>query len=196
MVKICGLTRMEDLTFAAKVGADALGIVFEPTSPRACDWSPEQVSNARTHVGPFGPPIVAVYGVAGPARSADLIQYVRGEAPQSPSILALRPEPDLDWGLLEERVAAARPCALVTDAWSPCQFGGTGERVSDAFVEEVLRRFSLPLILAGGLNPANVAVAVCRWRPYGVDVSSGVESSMGVKDPEKVRAFIEAAKSA
>jgi phosphoribosylanthranilate isomerase len=191
-VKICGLASFEDALMAAQAGADALGVIMEPSSPRFAGWTESDFNLLKEKLGPFRPPVVAVYGRRGPRLSADLVQFVEGSSdPHEPSILTVRPEPSLDWRAFEERVAAEVPQALLVDAYMKDSFGGTGHRVDDHFIEEVMSRFSLPIVLAGGLNPENVGGVVRRFRPYGVDVATGVESASRMKDQDLVAKFIQ-----
>lgn len=194
-VKICGLATLEDALMAAEAGADALGVIMEPTSPRFAAWEESDFAKLKAKLGPFRPSVLAVYGRRGPRLSADLVQFVDGDPDsQEPSILAVRPVPGLDWGALADRVAAEAPQALLVDAYRKDAYGGTGHRVEDGFVEQVMSRFSLPVVIAGGLNPDNVGAVVRRFRPYGVDVASGVESAPKVKTQDLVFRFIQEAR--
>lgn len=193
-VKICGLTSLEDARYAAQAGADQLGFVMEPSSPRfVSDPQPlmEQLQQEFPQVG-----LVAVYG---PLRwpfpnSATAIQgYAQSDlrlAENQRFVQTLRPDPT---GAVSIHPSAS---AVVVDAFAEGVHGGTGERVPAGFVREVLALTELPVILAGGLKSDNVAEAVTELRPAGVDVSSGVETSPGRKDWGKVRDFIERARYA
>jgi len=201
-VKICGITNLEDALHAVRCGADALGFVFHPRSPR---WiRPEQV---RAITGGL-PPFVTTVGLfvnqsAEEIRKVvnfcglDVIQLHGDETPQACLDLApcrvvkalrLRDAGSLDG------VGNYPVCAVLLDAWVPDQFGGTGHRCDWQLAAEVARERTT--ILAGGLDPGCVAAAVRQVQPYAVDVSSGVERSPGLKDSEKVAAFIRNAKSA
>ncbi len=193
-VKICGLTSARDLDFAIECGADAVGVVLEPSSPRCVAEDPSFLAHVR-RVHPFAT-TVAVFGTsvnwdicpgfagiqAHGLASAPGFRLLRAHA------LAVRD----DLGFLSQ----ADPDAWVLDAAVSGAYGGTGVRVDWALAAEVVRRSPRPVVLAGGLTPDNVAEAIQQVRPSGVDVSSGVESSPRVKDWAKVRAFIEAARSA
>lgn len=199
-VKICGITHVEDALQACACGADALGLVFYPQSPRCV--TPEQ---ARAIIQAL-PPLVTVVGLfvneeqqrirqlAGDC-GLDVIQLHGDEGADScdfaprRSIKALRVKDAASLGGHEE----FRSSALLLDAWVAGAYGGTGERFNWDLAADIARR--RPVILAGGLTPENVAAAVSTVRPYGVDVSSGVESAPGRKDPAKVAAFIRNAKS-
>lgn len=199
-VKICGITTSEDALHAAACGADAVGLVFYAKSPRCV--RPER---AREIVAAL-PPFVAAVGLfvnEAPARireiagfcALDAIQLHGDEAPQECFLppyrvikaLRVRDAASLD-GLDRWPVAA-----LLLDAWSTDSYGGTGQSFDWSLASRAAGR---PFILAGGLTPENVAAAVRSVRPYAVDVSSGVEAAPGRKDPAKVEAFIQAAKTA
>lgn len=201
-VKICGLARVEDAEWALELGADALGFIFEPSSPRYVgrqDW----VKDFVRHAGPYA----ATVGVYGPlpaflADPCDLLQFAEGcyLAPDRKVVRAVRLKAD-DAEQAERAVRSAlkgceRPTAVLLDAYEAGAYGGTGKRVDWELASEMVRRLDLPVVLAGGLTPDNVAEAVRAVRPYAVDVSSGTEASPGVKDPIKVRDFIAAARSA
>ena len=200
-IKICGLTQLEDAQIAVKAGADALGFVFYPPSPRAI--TPEQAAKIIQQL----PPFVMMVGLFVDPKPEwvtevlkqvplDLLQF-HGDEPEAfcqsfgrPYIKALRMKPEFD----PEQAAAGWPSArgFLLDAYTPGIPGGTGE-VFD------WQRFptseSPSWILAGGLTPTNVAQAIRITQPYAVDVSGGVESSRGIKCPTKIHAFIKAARS-
>lgn len=190
-VKVCGLTRAEDVAVALEAGADALGFVFEPTSPRRLlDLElPASVGPFTQCVAVFGPCRDMVTGCA-------LTQCTEG-APPERWIRAWRLSPgDTPESVAEAMRQGRLPEALLLDAMGPLGYGGTGTQVDWGLAAEIVAAVSMPVILAGGLDARNVADAVRRVRPYGVDASSGLETSPGIKDPEKVRAFVSAAKSA
>ncbi|HVT12906.1 MAG TPA: phosphoribosylanthranilate isomerase [Fimbriimonadaceae bacterium] len=208
-VKICGLTRAEDVEKAIDLGADALGFVFEPNSPRYIG------SRANDLIGAVEPYVLCV-GVYGQFHSADCphlnaVQFTElggtasifssvGMGRTPPVIKALRisgrDEPGLALKLAEDWLRQFRiePRGLLLDAYDEAKHGGTGKRVDWDFAAEFVRLSSRPVILAGGLTPENVAEAVAKVRPYAVDVSGGVEASPGVKDHAKMRDFIQAAR--
>jgi len=198
-IKVCGVTRIEDALLACELGADALGFVFWPGSPRFVE--PEQV---RAIVAAL-PPFVSTVGVfvdqtptyvASVASSALLtaIQLHGDEDPQLYAtavrrvIKAVAVGPEVD----AVRAAGAVPLRLTVllDAHDPIRRGGTG-RTIDWHVAAGVARLR-PIILSGGLTPENVAAARAAVLPYAVDVSSGVEASPGVKDPDRLRAFFAA----
>ena len=197
-VKVCGVTRTEDAVLAAELGAAAIGFVFWPGSPRCID--PDRAASiARalpaliTTVGVFvDQPIEEVQRVAqGVGLTA--IQLHGGETLAYAQRLL---HPVIKAVAVHDRFAAASLDAIppeitvLLDAHDPVRRGGTGRTIDGSAASEAAAR--RPLFLSGGLNPTNVAEAIARVRPYGVDLSSGVESSPGVKDPARMRALFEA----
>src|SRR5574339_620719 len=201
-VKICGITSIEDALAAVEAGADALGFMFYEGSPRKISLdTAAEIWNAL-------PPFVCRVGVFADAtedaiRGAMLpglnaLQFHGSEAPEfvnrfSPitSIKAFRIQDAASLALLP----AYDRSSWLLDSYTPAQLGGTGQTFNWDLACQA-RKLGRPIILAGGLNPENVADAVRKMRPYAVDVSSGGERSPSKKDPEKIRAFIDAAKSA
>jgi phosphoribosylanthranilate isomerase len=200
--KICGITRVEDALVAAEAGADAIGLVFYAKSPRAVT-----VAQARTIIDAL-PPFVTTVGLFVDADRdelrrildvlpLDLLQFhgdetaAACEALGRPYLKALRVRPGDDIGARIEPYASA--AGILLDTYVPGVPGGTGEAFDWSLVPAGLAK---PIILAGGLGPDNVASAIARVRPYGVDVSGGVEASKGIKDAEKVRAFLRAVRAA
>lgn len=201
-VKICGITNLEDARHASLCGADALGFVFYAGSPRFVD--PDLVRRIIADL----PPLVTTVGLfvnEAPVRirevadfcGLDTVQLHGDEQPDQCSypscrvIKALRLQRQMNSSNI---FSAYQVSALLLDAYAPGQFGGTGHQCDWAQAGLVAAQHRV--ILAGGLNPENVAEAVRQVRPYGVDVSSGVEHKPGQKDPEKVARFILAAKEA
>lgn len=209
-VKICGVTRAEDVAAAVESGADAIGLNFHPASPRYV--APEKARELVRALPPFVEAVgVFVQHSVEPARAflttigrVHTIQVHGGDAEVIDAhpwryvpAFALRDTGDFDRVLayLERcRRANALPAAVLIDGHAPGLHGGTGRTAP----WELLRGWpgDIRLILAGGLTPENVAEAVRAVRPYAVDVASGVESSPGRKDPEKVRRFVEAVRGA
>ena len=200
-VKICGITSLDDALHAAACGADALGFVFYPGSPRFVD--PDQTRRIIAEL----PPLVTAVGLfvnESPARIREMVEFcglntVQLHGDEKPDqccyppcrvIKALRLRGDMQ----DSQFAAYTVSALLLDAFVPSTFGGTGHRCDWVQAATVASQYRV--ILAGGLNPENVAEAVRQVRPYGVDVSSGVEEKPGQKDPEKVARFIRMAKEA
>lgn len=200
-VKICGITRREDLHDACKAGADALGFVFYEKSPR--NLTIGQAAELIAHI----PPFVQSVGLFVDAEPAfikavlkavplDLLQFHGNESPEKcrsfsrPYMKAVRMRPGTDLVKYAAEFFDAR--ALLLDAYVPDMPGGTGERFDWDLIPAGLPK---PIVLSGGLNPDNVALAVEAVRPWAVDVSSGVEDTPGIKDAAKVASFIANAKS-
>lgn len=202
-IKICGITHLEDALAAAACGADALGFMFYRNSARYVD--PETAAEIIRSL----PPFISRVGVFVNEETSrirqitsmcglDTLQFHGDESPESirefeplKTIKAIRVrDADSIRSLLDYRADA-----WLLDSYVSGQKGGTGERFNWALAVEA-STMGRPIVLAGGLTPGNVADAIGHVRPYGVDVSTGVESSPGRKDPGKVQAFIEAARSA
>lgn len=197
-IKICGITRPEDARTAARLGADAIGLVFYEHSPRRI-----ALEEAARIVGAL-PPFVASVALFVDAEDAivrdvletirvDLLQFHGSEPPAYcagfgvPYIKAVRMREGVDVRTEAQRYADA--AALLVDAWHPQSPGGTGRSFEWAPLPDGL---GVPVVLAGGLTADNVARAMDIVRPWGVDVSSGVESSGGIKDGARMRAFVRA----
>lgn len=195
-VKICGLTREADLDAAVAAGADAIGLVFHAPSPRAVSIEQAAALCARL------PPFVTAVGLfvdATPERvhavldhvALELLQFHGDEDPAYCAafgrrwIKALRMRPGIDLTGECERYAGS--AGLLLDAYQPGVAGGTGQRFD---WERIPPQLARSIVLAGGLDADNVAAAIHAVRPYGVDVSGGVESSRGIKDHAKISAFI------
>ena len=201
-VKICGITRLEDAQVAVEVGADALGFVFYPPSPRYV--TPAQAEQIIQRLPPFvttvglfvDVPLDIVHDVARRC-GLDRVQLHGRETPEfcarvkHPVIKAFRiKNVDSLANLPGYRVAAYLLDAYVEGALP----GGTGASFAWELAAQA-KRYG-PVILAGGLTPENIAAAITQIHPYGVDVSSGVECVPGVKDHQKIREFIQRAKAA
>jgi phosphoribosylanthranilate isomerase len=200
-VKICGITRVEDGLAAARLGADAIGLMFYRASPRCV--APEQAGRiARalppfvTAVGVFVDPSPEEVRGALSAAPLHLLQFHGDESPEFCRqfgvgyIKAARVRPGLD---LVQYAARYEARALLLDAFVPGAHGGTGQRFDWSLIP---RELPLPLVLSGGLDAFNVAEAIRRVRPWAVDVSSGVESAKGIKDPARISAFIRGVRDA
>lgn len=197
-IKICGITNLPDALAAVEAGADALGFVFAP-SPRQV--TPERAREIIREL----PPYVTTVGLVVnqdprpivEACSVDVIQFHGDETPEQVAAIdrrcyrafRVRSAADL------EALAAFSCSAFLLDAYVPGVPGGTGQRFPWALAEGA-KRFGKPVIVAGGLTPENVGLCVRTTRPYGVDVSSGVEAEPGRKDHRLVRAFVENARAA
>lgn len=197
-VKICGITRPEDALVAAAAGADAIGLVFYPPSPRYVD-----VGRARAILQGL-PPFVTRVGLfvnAPPGEvtaalnslSLDMLQFHGDETRADcerygrPYMKAVTMSEDID--LYEKAQSYASASAVLLDAHVEGLHGGTGVTFN---WDRVPPDLGMPVVLAGGLTPDNVSLAIHQVRPYAVDVSGGVESSRGIKDADRVRAFISA----
>jgi phosphoribosylanthranilate isomerase len=195
-IKICGITREQDLRAVANSGADAIGLVFYEKSPRHV--SVQQAAELMRLVPPFvtavglfvNPTVDYVRQVLTKA-SLDVLQFHGEESPEfcqqfgKPYLKAIRVKAGVDLVECAARYASAQ--GLLLDAFVEGTQGGTGESFDWALIPQDLL---LPVILSGGLHAGNVAEAVKQVRPYAVDVSSGVEASKGIKDAAKVAAFI------
>jgi phosphoribosylanthranilate isomerase len=200
-VKICGITNLADARAAVEAGADALGFMFFEISARRVDAAaakkiikalPPFVSKAGVFVNPsedFVRDVIAQTGI-------DTLQFHGEETPAFCQQFSL---PVIKAFRMQDRQSLKQLAGYETAAWLLDTFvegkaGGTGQQFNwDLAVEA--RALGRPIILAGGLTPANAKQAVAKVRPFGVDVSSGVEASPGKKDPAKIRAFIQSARS-
>ena len=200
-VKICGITREQDLDAAVNAGADALGFVFYPPSSRFLEASRaaelvRRVPPFVTRVGLFVNPDPAVVMATLAAVPLDLIQFQGDETRVfceqfgCPYLKVARMRPGLDLVEFARAYASARGLLLDTYVES---YGGAGQKFDWSLVPEAL---PLPVVLAGGLTADNVGTAIRQLRPWAVDVSSGVEVAKGVKDATKIAAFIAAVKNA
>ncbi len=200
--KICGITRVEDGLAAASTGADAIGLVFHGASPR--NVAVEQAVAICAAL----PPFVTTVGlfVDAPAATVfdilqkvplDLLQFHGDESAEycrsfsRPYIKAIRMADGVDLQMAATEYSDAR--GLLLDTYHKGIAGGTGETFDWARIPADL---ALPVILAGGLEPENVAAAVRSVHPFAVDVSSGVEAEKGIKDAAKIIAFIRGVNSA
>jgi len=217
LVKICGMTRPEDVAAAVAAGADRLGFVVEYpqdnpwnlTRERArdvMDAVPQRVLRVAV-VGGGADAILEIVGNLAP----DMVQ-IHDDGPAAvvaavaaagvPVVKALRidvdaPDPDpAHWIALGRAYAAAGAAELLVDSKSSARPAGTGVAVDRAFVRRVADGVPVPVVLAGGLTPANVATAVREVRPAVVDVISGVEGPGHTKDPALMAAFVSAARDA
>jgi phosphoribosylanthranilate isomerase len=193
-IKICGITNLDDALQAVACGVDALGFVFYDKSPRCV-----RRETVREIISGL-PPLVTTVGLFVNAKSQiihdtaefcglDRVQLHGDESPADcflPPLRVIKALRVRDAQSLEG--ADLYPVDLLLDAWSGHAYGGTGHSFDWQLARELAAR--RPIILAGGLNPENVAEAVATIKPYAVDVSSGVEQSPGKKDHEKVAEFI------
>lgn len=196
-VKICGITRVEDALAAVAHGADAIGLVFYPPSPRNVNI--QQAAAIAAAV----PAFVSVVGLFVNAKGdfirdvlaqvkLDLLQFHGDETPDDcaqfhlPFIKAIRVKNDTNLIQCAKDFSAAK--GLLLDTYTEGVAGGTGHVFDWNLVPAQLSR---PVILAGGLTQQNVAQAISQVRPYAVDVSGGVELAKGIKDAEKIAAFMQ-----
>ncbi len=201
-IKICGITRPEDAQAADECGADAIGLVFYAKSPRAVTVS--QAAACVAGLSPFVS-VVALF-VNEPAETInriltavpiDVIQFHGDESPEfcaqfsRPYIKALRVRAEVDIAAVSRQHSSAR--SILVDAWQDGVPGGTGKSFDWKLASG---EFSRPLVLAGGLNAANVNSAIELVRPAAVDVSGGVELEPGIKSAAKIKEFIAAVRAA
>ena len=195
-VKICGITRAADADAAARAGADAIGLVFYPPSPRFVsieravevrDALPPFVQSVALFVNPDAAQVAQVLGRVGPSLLQFHGEETRGFCAQFgvPYLKACRVAGGVD--LLEYLRGFPDASGWLLDAHVD-GYGGKGQSFDWSLVPAERDR---PLVLSGGLTRGNVREAICRVRPWGVDVSSGVESAKGIKDPAMIAAFIE-----
>ncbi len=202
-IKICGITNANDAAQAVASGADALGFVLYRKSPRFVE-----PATVRALVADL-PPFVLSVGVF-VNESAEVVRNLMDQCGLSlaqlhgdetaafceqlgrPALKALRLKDRGSFLALAEFQGRANIRGFVIDAFSDQAYGGTGHTADWTLAAEAAK--AAPILLAGGLTPANVFQAIQSVRPYGVDVSSGVEAAPGRKDPAKVKAFIESAR--
>ena len=194
-IKICGLTRPQDVDAAVAAGADAIGLVFYPASPRCIDLA--RAVELIRYVPPFVD-IVGLFVNAAPTQvravlaaiPVHLLQF-HGDEDDAycrqfgrPFLKAVRVCPDID--LPGQMAAFPSAQAILLDAFVE-GYGGGGQAFDWTLVPRELPK---PIVLSGGLDANNVGDAIRRVHPAAVDVSSGVESGKGIKDAEKMRAFV------
>lgn len=208
LIKICGITSPTDAELAAKLGADLVGVNFYSKSPRHVDASTarsivhsippdveavgvfvnEPWTQAQHIAAPLGVRAIQMHGDLGDC----LIQGVRC-IPAFPVRDAISLS-QIKYFLERLQSVGDMPAAILVDAHVPGQFGGTGQVAPWHLLADF--QLGVPLILAGGLTPENVADAIRIVKPYAVDVASGVESSPGKKDADMMRRFIDAVRTA
>jgi len=201
-IKICGITRPEDGLVCAQAGVDAIGLVFYPPSPRHVMIAQAAVIARAlppfvTTVGLFVNPTVEQVETVLKEVRLDVLQFHGDEPPEFcaafgvPYLKAIRVKAGVD--LVQCAIRYRQAQGLLLDAYVEGTPGGTGKSFDWELIPDGL---PLPVILSGGLEPANVGDAVRRVRPWAVDVSSGVEASKGIKDVAKIAAFIKGVCSA
>ena len=189
-IKICGLTRVEDVDLAVELGAFAVGFVLEPSSPRQAPL--HKIGDLLESV----PPYVYSVAVLGPFvpsavyNSFNAVQAIGVSSDQleasQRAIAVYRPGSD------DEMPDKDSCSAILLDAYSEESFGGTGKRIDLVVAKRCMAEAVRSVIVAGGLTPENVGEVIRELRPYAVDVSSGVEDSPGIKDQGKMREFFQA----
>lgn len=211
VVKVCGIREPEHAVAAAEAGADVLGFIFAPARrqvtadvAKACILAARQVKPNVLACGVFVNAPAEEIAEAVRAAGLDVVQLSGAEPPDVvaalpvPATKVLHPRPGLSAEEIVSEIgtyqrAGVAPVAFLLDAYSPKGAGGTGEKVDWSLAAEVNARE--PVVLAGGLAPENVAEAIARVRPQGVDVSTGVEID-GRKSIERIQAFVTAARAA
>ncbi|HEC59042.1 hypothetical protein LCGC14_0542090 [marine sediment metagenome] len=195
-VKICGITRRQDAEFAVEMGADALGLVFYPRSPRAVT-----IAQAKQIVSGL-PPFISIVALFVDEQADEvraciaaiptlILQFHGDESAEyceqfgRPYLKAVRMQVDTDLSKTVLQYDSA--AAILLDSYQPGIPGGTGQ----VFDWSLIKMINKPLILAGGLDMANVASAIKQVQPYAVDVSGGVEQAKGIKDKQKITAFMQ-----
>jgi phosphoribosylanthranilate isomerase len=195
-VKICGITRVEDARAVVEAGVDAIGLVFYGPSPR--NVTIEQAKEIAASVPAFVS-VVALFVDPTPQEVQDVLNSVRidllqfhGDEEdgfcsqfQHPYIKAIRVRQASD--VVASSLRFPNAVGVLLDSYKPGVPGGTGETFDWSLIPSQTNN---PIILAGGLNPENVSIAVNDVQPFAVDVSGGVEASKGVKDPVKVKQFL------
>ena len=197
-VKVCGVTRPEDAVLAASLGASAIGLVFWPGSPRVVDRArardivlalPPFVAGVGVFVNQPMDDVLAVADIVG----LTAIQLHGDEVPETYARLprrVIKAVPVRDASAAGAARAVPASATVLLDAHDPVRRGGTGSTVDWSIAAAIARQ--RPVILSGGLTPANVAAAARAVAPYAIDVSSGVESSPGRKDEARLRALFAA----
>ena len=203
-IKICGITRALDALAAAELGADAIGVVIYPKSPRAV--TVDELAGITAGLGDHVV-VVALFVDPEPelvrsviqTGSVNLLQFHGSESPEFcdqfalPYMKAVAVKGDSN---LQELIAPYDSARyILLDSYDPIMPGGTGKTFDWNKVERLTDQQQSRLVLAGGLKPDNVRLAIETVRPFGVDVSSGVEASKGIKDVEKMKSFIEGVKA-
>lgn len=196
-VKICGITRVEDAERAIDLGADAVGFIFWPDSPRAVSSAQvrsitEQLPPFVTRVGVFVDAVPNLVHLAVERSGLDVVQLHGDEEPGSfvsGHVRIVRGMSLDDDGALDRATRLPDDVMPLIDASDPIRRGGTGRLANWDRAAVLARRRRM--ILAGGIRPENVAEAVRRVRPWGIDVSSGVEDAPGIKNADRLRALFD-----
>jgi len=183
---MCGITRPEDAQYAEEIGADAVGVVvFSETSRR--DVSPERAREIFESVGPFMTTVAVSH-----TQSRDHLDQLIALNPDAVQIshpFTFRDDPGVR---IIRVVGRGDPLPEDCDAIIVDESHGRGRQFDSSFAQEIVKRSTVPVILAGGLTAENVGEAISRVHPYAVDVATGVEQTPGIKDGERMKAFIAA----
>ena len=194
-IKVCGITRIEDAIYAAQCGVDAIGLIFYSPSPRNVDSEqakiirqnlPDTVACVAVVVDPDDELLYQIVEDVKP----DFIQFHGNESParcQQSGLPFLKAFRVRSAAMVEQAVGEySSASAVLLDAYVPDKVGGTGQ----TFSWDLVPQLEMPIILAGGLDSTNIAQAIQTVNPVAVDVSTGVESSPGIKDNHAVRKFV------
>ncbi|WOE30476.1 MULTISPECIES: phosphoribosylanthranilate isomerase [unclassified Acinetobacter] len=201
-VKICGITRIQDLHAVVQSGADAIGLVFYPPSPRSV--TPQQAQRLLQHLPPYVQSVglfvnASLTEIAEILHTVplDILQFHGDETPEQCHMLgkqlqrrwykAIQVKADMDLLDTIKKYQQAGASAVLLDAWHPELKGGTGHR----FDWTKFPKIDIPLILAGGLKPENIEDAIKTTEAYALDVSGGVESAKGIKDQQLIEQFMQ-----
>jgi phosphoribosylanthranilate isomerase len=187
-VKICGLTRVSDAVLAEELGANAIGVVMASDSPRSIEK--EQAKAVFSAAGPFTLTVVVTH-----TRSEDEFEAILRMNPGGVQITHPFAVPAWYRGKVIRVIGAGDEIPSDCDAIALDESCGTGRSFNPAGAAKVIGTAVKPVIICGGLEPANVRAVIERYRPYAVDVCSGVEERPGVKDPDRLRAFFRAVRS-
>lgn len=200
--KICGITRIQDIQSVVQAGADAIGFVFYPPSPR--NITLEQAKVLVKHVPAYVQTVGLFVNATGDEIAQvlqqvplDIIQFHGDETPEQCQVIAqqtgrrwykaIQVKPDLDVVDMIKSYQHVGASAVLLDAWHPELKGGTGHQ----FDWSQFPKLDIPLILAGGLKPENIEDAITTTGAYAVDVSGGVESAKGIKDQQLIERFMQ-----
>lgn len=205
-IKICGITNEEDACAAVDYGADALGFIFVPNSPRYVGALPNaSLLDAVMKLPPFITRVCVCRQWPEPSKTDwwlawEALQYYVSpsvwDAPGLQRIHAFAVKDQDSLKQIEETVKNSALNAILLDTYHKDKLGGSGETFNWEIAVDAKERFKLPLILAGGLTAENVGDAIAQVRPFAVDVSSGVEAEPGRKDHAKLKAFCDAVRKA
>ena len=197
-IKICGITRLEDACLVEQMGADAIGFIFTK-SPRQIDVTTAAQISKHLHfvskVGVFVNQSIAEVQEIRQQCELDVVQLHGDESPefcQSVGGTVIKSFRLKDKSTLHKIKDYSKVWKILLDAYVPGKMGGTGKSINIKLVREI--KDCSRIILAGGLNPGNVAAITGELSPFGIDVSSGVEQSPGIKDPQKLEQLFQAVK--